>query len=99
MELTVVSHWSNTLVTPTGTLYSELHQKKPDPVPEQQNLQEQPHVSDFYRVAGKLPRLSGLLTNPVLWFAQVEAQFELANITVDQTKFNCVVSQLGMLVR
>ncbi|XP_049831417.1 uncharacterized protein LOC126272542 [Schistocerca gregaria] len=32
--------------------------------------------------------------NPSLWFAQVEANFSYAGITVDDTKFALVVSQL-----
>nr|XP_042902637.1 uncharacterized protein LOC122270194 [Parasteatoda tepidariorum] len=32
---------------------------------------------------------------PELWFAQLESQFKLANITVDSTKFYYVVSSLG----
>ncbi|CAH4028160.1 unnamed protein product [Pieris brassicae] len=31
---------------------------------------------------------------PVLWFAQIESQFTLANITADTTKYNYVVSNL-----
>lgn len=31
-------------------------------------------------------------TDPKVWFLQLEAQFELANITADSTKFNYVVS-------
>lgn len=32
--------------------------------------------------------------NPILWFAQLEAQFDIANITVDATKFNHVISAI-----
>ena len=32
---------------------------------------------------------------PALWFAQAEAQFELAAVTRQRTKFNFVVSQLN----
>ena len=32
---------------------------------------------------------------PAVWFAQAEAQFELASITRQRTKFNYVVSQLN----
>lgn len=31
---------------------------------------------------------------PEIWFLQVEAQFSIANITQDQTKFNYLVAQL-----
>jgi hypothetical protein len=31
---------------------------------------------------------------PALWFAQAEAQFELAAITSERTKFNHMISQL-----
>ncbi|GBL68703.1 hypothetical protein AVEN_259733-1 [Araneus ventricosus] len=31
---------------------------------------------------------------PEIWFFQVEAQFSIANITQDQTKFNYLVAQL-----
>ncbi|XP_035209051.1 uncharacterized protein LOC118183563 [Stegodyphus dumicola] len=32
--------------------------------------------------------------NPTLWFAQLEAQFDIARITVDSTKFNRVISAI-----
>ena len=32
---------------------------------------------------------------PAVWFAQAEAQFKLAAITCQETKFNYVVSQLN----
>lgn len=33
--------------------------------------------------------------NPVLWFAQLESQFVLANITTDETKYSYVVAALN----
>jgi hypothetical protein len=48
--------------------------------------------SSLYRVA---ERMSPFWPDrPALWFAQVEAQFELAGFTNQETKFNQVVSQL-----
>lgn len=32
--------------------------------------------------------------NPALWFAQLEAQFEMTNITADSTKFNYVIASV-----
>lgn len=32
--------------------------------------------------------------NPTLWFMQIEAQFELAGITTDSTKFNHVLASV-----
>jgi hypothetical protein len=46
-----------------------------------------------YRVAVRLPPFWS--DRPAICFAQAEAQFELAAITRQQTKFNCVVSQLN----
>ncbi|GBO30382.1 hypothetical protein AVEN_183337-1 [Araneus ventricosus] len=53
----------------------------------------QDSVSDdatIARVGVKLP--SFWKANPALWFVQLEAQFALAGITVDDTKFNHVIS-------
>ncbi|GBL96476.1 hypothetical protein AVEN_229928-1 [Araneus ventricosus] len=50
-------------------------------------------VSDdatFARVGVKLPPF--WKANPALWFVQLEAQFALAGITVDDAKFNHVIS-------
>lgn len=44
------------------------------------------------RVAIKLP--SFWRDRPALWFAQAEAQFDIAGITADSTKFNYIISQL-----
>lgn len=49
--------------------------------------------SAVYRVAVRLPPFWP--DRPAVWFGQAEAQFELANITQQRTKFNYVVSQLN----
>jgi len=46
-----------------------------------------------YRVAVRLPPFWP--DRPAIWFAQAEAQFDLADITRQRTKFNYVVSQLN----
>lgn len=33
-------------------------------------------------------------SDPELWFKQVEAQFELSRITIEQTKYNYILSAL-----
>ncbi|GFR09298.1 uncharacterized protein TNCT_241751 [Trichonephila clavata] len=48
--------------------------------------------SEINRVAVKPP--SFLRNKPNLWFFQLEAQFDVANITQDQTKYNIVLSAL-----
>uniref|UniRef100_A0A5S6R653 C2H2-type domain-containing protein n=1 Tax=Trichuris muris TaxID=70415 RepID=A0A5S6R653_TRIMR len=48
--------------------------------------------SAVHRVAAKLPPFWA--DRPALWFAQVEAQFTVAGITQEATKFAYVVSQL-----
>jgi len=45
--------------------------------------QPQPQVN---RISIKVPPFWKV--DPKLWFIQLEAQFELAHITVDQTKYN-----------
>lgn len=55
----------------------------------QQQVAQSPEVC---RVAVKLP--SFWPDKPAVWFAQVEAQFQIAGITSDNTMFNYVIAQL-----
>jgi hypothetical protein len=56
-----------------------------------------PNVSgEVARVAFKAPPFWE--SDPELWFFQIEAQFNIANITVDTTKFNSVVASLDTKV-
>jgi hypothetical protein len=54
---------------------------------------EETHGPEVYRVAVRLPPFWP--ERPIVWFGQAEAQFELAGITRQRTKFNYVVSQLN----
>ena len=45
----------------------------------------------------KLPMFDPL--NPELWFVQCEAQFELKNVTVDQSKYYHVVASLDLVIQ
>ena len=60
------------------------------------NLPPTPHDSSttaqVAHVAIKLPPF--WKTNPALWFVRLEAQFALANITSDATKFNHVIAAI-----
>ncbi|XP_063621492.1 uncharacterized protein LOC134793751 [Cydia splendana] len=47
---------------------------------------------EVYRVSVKVPPFWP--EEPEIWFAQIEGQFSLSNITADQTKFNYVISHL-----
>lgn len=49
--------------------------------------------SDVSRVGIRVPPFYP--DKPALWFAQLESQFVLANITADSTKFHYAASQLG----
>ena len=54
---------------------------------------ESTSTPEVHRVAVRLPTF--WTDRPAVWFAQAEAQFELAAITRQRTKFNYVVSQLN----
>jgi hypothetical protein len=62
-------------------------------VPQQMTANYTTASSEEYRVAVHLQPFWP--DRPALWFAQAEAQFQLAAITCQQTKFNYVVSQLN----
>ncbi|XP_063529648.1 uncharacterized protein LOC134740921 [Cydia strobilella] len=47
---------------------------------------------EVYRVSVKIPPFWP--EEPEIWFAQIEGQFNLSKITVDETKFNYVISHL-----
>ena len=61
----------------------------------QDTMTETAHVSlasTLYRVAVRLPHFWP--NRPALWFAHAKAQFDLAGITRQSTKFNYLVSKL-----
>lgn len=58
----------------------------------QQQLDDTETKTEICKVAVKLPAFWP--DKPIIWFAQVEAQFKLAGITADDTMFNYVVAQL-----
>jgi hypothetical protein len=53
---------------------------------------DSPPGAAIYRVAVRLPQFWP--ERPTLWFAQAEAQFELAGITSERTKYSHVISHL-----
>lgn len=60
-------------------------------MPNTEDLKEVGDVN-LNRVSAKLPPFWN--ANPEIWFAQVEAQFIVAGITVDDTKFNHVIGNI-----
>lgn len=64
-----------------------------------QNIQSASNIQpgkDIFKVAAKLPPF--WFDRPATWFAQVECQFNIAGIVVDQTKYDYVVAQLDSRV-
>lgn len=49
-------------------------------------------ATEVYRVGVRVPAFWP--EKPAVWFAQIESQFSISNITTDATKFNYVVAQL-----
>lgn len=45
-----------------------------------------------HRVSAKLPPF--WKANPIVWFIQVEAQFEISGITQDSTKYNTIIANI-----
>lgn len=58
----------------------------------QKQLEQSEKEAKVCRVAVKLPTFWA--DKPAVWFAQVEAQFQIANIVGDTTKYNYVVGHL-----
>ena len=66
------------MTTPTSLRYMDCDENKSS--------------KDLYRVSVKVPPFWP--DKPALWFAQLEGQFALSNITTDDTKFYHVIAQL-----
>lgn len=49
-------------------------------------------TTEIYRVGVRVPAFWP--EKPAIWFAQMESQFNISNITTDATKFNYIVAQL-----
>ena len=75
---------TTTLVTPTRTRKEEIINT--------QESSDSSHGAPFNRTAVMLPPFWP--DRPALWFAQAEAQFELAVVTSVRTKFNYLISHL-----
>lgn len=80
-----------------SALQEQLQQLQQQHQQQQQQQQQQPIATpaptvEVNRVSVKLPPFWN--HKPTLWFAQAEAQFEIANITSETTKFAYVVAQL-----
>ncbi|XP_047997554.1 uncharacterized protein LOC125235147 [Leguminivora glycinivorella] len=66
--------------------------EKPGPSRQRNDAQDGGVATEIYRIGVKVPIF--WLEKPAIWFAQMESQFGVANITADATKYNYVVSQL-----
>ena len=75
---------TTTLVTPTRTTKEEIINT--------QESSDSSHGAPFKRTAVRLPPFWP--DRPALWFAQAEAQFELAALTSERTKLNYLISHL-----
>lgn len=72
--------------------FQRLQQQQEQQRVQQQAVAAQPALTDINRVSVKLPPF--WKDKSSLWFAQVEAQFSLANITSEATKYAYVVAHL-----
>lgn len=73
-------------------LQAQLKQLLADNAELQKRLGQNKVEAKVCRVAVKLPTFWA--DKPAIWFAQVEAQFQIANIVLDATKYNYVVGHL-----
>lgn len=74
-------------------LQSQLEKLQADNAELQRQLVEtEGKVKDVCKVSAKLPAFWS--DKPALWFAQVEAQFILAGIVAESTKYNYIIGQL-----
>lgn len=73
-------------------LQAQLKQLLADNAELQKRLGQNEVEAKVCRVAVKLPTFWA--DKPAIWFAQVEAQFQIANIVLDATKYNYVVGHL-----
>lgn len=60
--------------------------------PNQNTMSEPDKSSEINRIGVRIPPFYP--DKPALWFAQLESQFTLANITVDSTKYHYAIGQL-----
>lgn len=73
-------------------LQSQLQQLQSENAALQKRIGQSDSEPKVCRVAVKLPTFWA--DKPAIWFAQVEAQFEIANIVGDTTKYNYIVGHL-----
>ncbi|XP_061706807.1 uncharacterized protein LOC133517489 [Cydia pomonella] len=66
--------------------------EKPGPSKQRNATQDGGISTEIYRIGVKVPVFWP--EKPAVWFAQMESQFSVSNITADATKYNYIVAQL-----